>query len=147
MKNKIIFLDIDGVLNLRSKKKWDSGCINNLNQILILTNAKIVVTSTWRCTYNLEELQNIFINQGIEGEVVGITEQLGHRATEILTWVEENDIDEYVVIDDRYAELEDDIPEENFFKLDQHIGLRDNDIKTAIIFKLNPDLIFNIMKG
>lgn len=61
--NKIIFLDIDGVLNsnqywasIQDKKKimpemefeLDPQCLRNLKKITDETNSKIVVTSTWK---------------------------------------------------------------------------------------------------
>ena len=53
---KIIFLDIDGVLNYRGcKSKSPSGCygieqdkVKLLKNIVEQTNAKLVLTSTWK---------------------------------------------------------------------------------------------------
>ena len=62
---KIVFLDVDGVLNTmdslgeaeddsdflfdkKSGSPLEKRCLNNLIQILLKTGAKIVVTSTWR---------------------------------------------------------------------------------------------------
>lgn len=48
--DKIIFLDIDGVLNTTKYKfqKFDEECMKNLEEILDATGAKIVVSSSWR---------------------------------------------------------------------------------------------------
>lgn len=54
IKMKIIFLDIDGVLNVFGKshdqygKTFHKHFENNLKYIIEQTNAKIVLSSTWR---------------------------------------------------------------------------------------------------
>ena len=57
---KVIFLDIDGVMNCRRSVKadiandrrpyssFDPDCVNALNQIIKETDAVIVVSSVWR---------------------------------------------------------------------------------------------------
>ena len=74
---KIIFLDIDGVLRThKSDLEWsnklvtpifkgvdrlfDKTLVDNLNEVIYLTGAKIVITSNWRIYLSLEELQRIF---------------------------------------------------------------------------------------
>jgi len=44
--NKIIFLDIDGVINIPPYRIFDKVCMNNLSSIIDATNAKIVVSSS-----------------------------------------------------------------------------------------------------
>jgi|694.fasta_scaffold06336_41 hypothetical protein len=92
---KIIFLDIDGVLNSqdwylqRSEdpnwdpnnmtkedyKRWEFSptLVSNLNLIIENTGAKIVVSSTWRRGYDIKGLQELFDSVGISGEVIGKT--------------------------------------------------------------------------
>jgi len=64
--NNYIFTDIDGVLNPKYKKNWDKKCINNYNRICSDLNLIAIITSTWRVRYTIEELQKIFIKQGIK---------------------------------------------------------------------------------
>ena len=45
---KIIFLDIDGVLNYQGSQIIDTVCLRNLKNIIDKTNAKIVLISTWK---------------------------------------------------------------------------------------------------
>jgi histidinol phosphatase-like enzyme len=53
MKHKIIFLDIDGVLNVYCSERDEFGCmfheefVDNLRWIINETSAKIVISSTW----------------------------------------------------------------------------------------------------
>ena len=89
---KVIFLDIDGVLNSenwyrrRSKEvemdavqaqypfyEFDPLAIKVLNRIVKETGAKVVVSSTWRLGKTVEELQVLLKNVGFEGEVIDKT--------------------------------------------------------------------------
>lgn len=108
---KIIFLDIDGVLN---SEKWyqerfdinletypicefDPLTIEQLNLLTDKTNAKIVISSTWRIGRTMDELKKLFKKVGIKGEIIGITPDLafndGHgvdRGNEIKRWIDIN---------------------------------------------------------
>ena len=74
---KVIFLDIDGVLNsdtdffelrkfghpvneIKGSKVINRGCLALLQQIIEDTDAKIVLSSTWRHHYTLEEMHEMF---------------------------------------------------------------------------------------
>lgn len=47
--NKILFLDIDGVICLdTSGHEWDSVCVEYLRKVLDQTHSKLVITSTWK---------------------------------------------------------------------------------------------------
>ena len=112
---KIIFLDIDGVLNSRKslanfKSLWQlsPNNISQLNRILEATNAKIVISSSWRlCREISSELESYLNNDcGIKGEIIGRTPAIGlsrRRGCEIATWLEEwqgEPIDSFVILDD-----------------------------------------------
>lgn len=71
-KQFIIFLDIDGVLNLNWSNKWDEKSIHNLNRISDITNCSYVITSTWRANPDIN-LEDVFIKQNITGKILGIT--------------------------------------------------------------------------
>jgi Swiss Army Knife RNA repair-like protein len=79
---KALFVDIDGVLvtlgSMRAKDieyKADLKCIRQLNRIIKATDAKIVISSTWR-SYGLRKLQEIFIGWGIKPRIYGFTPRL-----------------------------------------------------------------------
>jgi len=112
---KIIFLDIDGVLNSRKslanfKSLWQLSPdnISQLNKIIEATDAKIVISSSWRhCREISSELESYLNNDcGIKGEIIGRTPVIGfrrRRGCEIATWVEEwqgETIDSFVILDD-----------------------------------------------
>lgn len=132
---KIIFLDIDDVINIKWKSKWDKTAIYNLNEIIKNTGAKIVVTSTWRIAYDLPKLKEIFQKQGIVGEVISVTPILNmDRGHEILEWLKENkDISNFAVIDDKILGIKGYINSEYIFKVDVNKGLRDLKITNNII--------------
>lgn len=103
---RIIFTDIDGVLQINNPKKWNKKCCKLYNDICKELKLKAVVTSTWRVRYSIKELQNIFIQQGIDIEIVGVTEVLGiERGEEIYEYIKSNSISEYVVIDDNIRDI------------------------------------------
>jgi hypothetical protein len=83
---KIVFLDIDGVLN--DHTTFDNGycgikpeCVRSLNYILrAIPDLQIVLTSAWRYlvhsgSFNLEGLCYLFLISGLDckGRIVGIT--------------------------------------------------------------------------
>ena len=109
---KIIFLDIDGVLN--SDEYFDK--IKNLNingiendidvsKIVLLkksldeTGAKVVLTSSWRYTRKAQELKQLLLSYGI---IVDCTPFIDNeRGIEIKKWLQEhNDIQDFLILDD-----------------------------------------------
>ncbi len=118
---KVIFLDIDGVLVTRNSIKYQylnfpdetnirfsKKAVKNLNKLIRLTEAKVVISSTWRLFHSLEKLQNIFEEQKIKGEIISTTsvekasiEEDIPRGQKIADWLSENtNIEKYVIIDD-----------------------------------------------
>ena len=97
---KVIFLDIDGVLNCENaykageckytewinhrgdkdhhqslcswSKKW-------LNKLIEETGAKIVISSTWRHS-GVEYMQSVWKHEGMSGEIIGITPDFRWKA-------------------------------------------------------------------
>lgn len=84
MHNRLIFLDIDGVLNTcqhgsfrcsLNGQEYHAFCpktVAALNRITDETGAKIVVSSTWRLK-GLDVMRAILGDQGVTGEVIGLT--------------------------------------------------------------------------
>lgn len=114
---KIIFLDIDGVLNnqetfarrraeydadreaylkkLKDRKfsddsEIDRNLIQELNKIIRATGPKIVVSSSWRIGRTVEELQDLLKRNGCIGEVIDKTGRSSHgiRGLEIQEWID-----------------------------------------------------------
>lgn len=114
---KIIFLDIDGVLNCEDtfieqrveydkdreayiKKLQDRNfmedsdidkkLVNELNKIIRATGAKIVVSSSWRIGRTVDELRHLLKRNGCIGEVIDRTGRSSHgiRGLEIQEWLD-----------------------------------------------------------
>ena len=120
--NKVIFLDIDGVLNLIYKDSsfdeygqiFNKTCVDNFKSIIEQTNAKIIVSSTWKDS-GLSIMKEMWINRNLPGEVIDITPSaqdvvdhgiepymdLVSRGSEIELWMIKNDFKgNYIIIDD-----------------------------------------------
>lgn len=103
---KVIFLDIDGVLNVISQGHDKYGAIfhkhfeDNLRHIINETSANIVISSTWRAS-GLNEMQAMWKHRDLPGAVIGITPYRNEiRGCEIRQYINENNISKYVIIDD-----------------------------------------------
>lgn len=112
----VIFLDIDGVLNSAeydSNRNEKDGNIDLtrlplLKEIVDKTNAKIVLSSSWRkvwfkdislCDIVGKELSDTFNSAGLE--IYDKTPVLGRRKDEIKAWLQNNPhIENYAIIDD-----------------------------------------------
>ena len=140
-----IFLDIDGVLRTHKSdlewsqilgvpipesaydRRFDRKIVSYINEVAGYTRAKIVVTSTWRVKYSLEELRQIFRDNGISAEIVGKTDIGLNRGEEIEQYISDNEIESYVVIDDQVKDILKHIPKERVIKADPLIGFEDVD--------------------
>lgn len=179
MERKTIFLDIDGCMNSgkscsffhikyggngyggffdSSKVEpternvlWDPDCVNNLRKIIDATNAKIVISSTWRISHSVEAFIKMFEVYGWKNApIIGKTAQAHElaqeglvpyqkfsdysypcRGYEILFWLKTNPHGNYVIIDDSTDML----PEQkkkNFVKTNPTVGLTEKDAEIAI---------------
>ncbi len=114
---KVIFLDIDGVLNCHSFREAANDYYDNpidesrlllLKYIIQQTGAVIVLSSTWRTYWNEGETQlheegarlnEIFRRHGLE--IYSKTDDFGEdRNYEILLWLSGHQVTEYVILDD-----------------------------------------------
>lgn len=159
MEMKIIFLDIDGVLNNEinyndaalEQRYVDTGeyddidkrCVSLLNTLIKSTGAKVVVSSTWRIGRTTEQLQETLNKFGFEGEVIGITPWMDRtqymlRGNEIYAWLDQNedllgmnryDFNRYVIFDDDSDMLL--WQKDNFIQIDPYVGLTPRNIWRA----------------
>jgi hypothetical protein len=113
--DKIIFLDIDGVLNVipqghdKYGSQFHKHFEENLRDLIKRTGAKIVLSSTWRMS-GLSVIQEMWKVRKLAGEVIDITpcarwmeddEIEGHdRGYEIQHWLDRNTVKCFVIIDD-----------------------------------------------
>ncbi len=148
---KLIFLDIDGVLNRDSTEiAAPSGCmfvedelVKKLHRIYCETHAKIVLSSSWRMgwydiefgktdTHNAEDytaLAGKLLSFGIP--INGYTEMLydQSRADEITKYLKNaKDVEAFVILDDMRIKGY----KEHQIMTDPETGLTENDVKKAI---------------
>ena len=147
---KIIFLDFDGVIN--NWYHFDGVCIENaliLKEIIGLTNAKIVVTSSnkyqiqnnpqkdYKQTKYFKEYIQKLNEIGIE--IYNITPYCNYNRTiEIQKYILEHNIESFVIIDD---ELVSDVLQEHQVFCDLYRGLQIEHIEPTLKI-LNGELGF-----
>lgn len=108
MQVKVLITDIDGIFNPENglkklSKNWTDMSVFNgegpsktfcpdsveaHNRIIRETGAKIVVSSSWRSD-GLEEMQKLWKDKGLIGEVIDVTPLTQHmiRGSEIRSWL------------------------------------------------------------
>ena len=170
---KIIFLDINGVLNHQlwfkesykkykkcsTDKEYEDSMIDDskvalLNELIKKTNAKVVISSSWRKEYTIKQMQTILERKGFKGEIIDSTPVLSFsgikdykysvpRGNEIKAWLEINkgilgdkiSKVKYVIFDDDSDMLL--WQREKYFWVDPYCGLTPNIIYKAERFLLN----------
>lgn len=114
---KVIFLDIDGVLNVIGQGRDEYGqgfhrhLVENFEYVIRETAAKIVISSTWRFS-GLSVMQSMWKDRNLPGEVIGVTPDCANlgenglwetkeRGYEIKQWLDNHpEVDRFVIIDD-----------------------------------------------
>jgi len=153
-----IFLDIDDVLATSHQyyinpKKWDDEyhryrfdkkCVKVFNEIIEKTNPIIILSSDWKNKYSIEMLNRIFEINEINTIVTDVTLNLwGNkftslaqledcRADEILLYVHEHNIENWLVIDD--LDLSPWIDKQHFVRTPRaNEGIKQSGIKNKIL--------------
>jgi hypothetical protein len=125
---KVIFLDIDGVLNLcydyllsqqgLPSQRDDYGSsfhphfVENLKRLIEETDAKIVISSTWRLS-GLSIMKEMWKHRNLPGEIIDITPCFMRtrntslcRGDEIQEWLNNHiEVTNYVYIDDDHVDV------------------------------------------
>lgn len=159
---KLIFLDIDGVLNHQqwfSSEQFNSWTPKNLhehdlnqlcpysvaifNDLVKNTEAKVVLSSSWRKTHSPKEMQGLLKEAGgFEGEIIDSTPVLRFsnkdynysvpRGCEVKAWMEMNkgllgkkiSKADYAILDDDSDFLY--CQRERYFRVDPYCGITPN---------------------
>jgi hypothetical protein len=115
---KVIFLDIDGVLNVYCQSRDKYGCnfhqhlVDNLQTIIDATDAKIVISSSWRVD-GIDIMRAMWDSRKLPGTIIDVTPDLYYtysgpdgdddysRGDEIQLWLDSHyDVTDYVILDD-----------------------------------------------
>lgn len=114
MKENVLILDLDGVLittppwkademDSDGYSKFNESCLTNLNELLTLYDFDIWLSSTRRTLKTIEEFNLIFKFRNIKKPIKGylpIYPWCKNRKEEILTFIDEFEISNYLIIDD-----------------------------------------------
>lgn len=137
---KVIFLDIDGVLNsvewlnrypeVRLRDQVDPEAVAVLNNIIDKTGAKVVISSSWRIFHSLNFIKQVLENSGFRGEIVGKTPGGGGvRGPQIQEWLDNNPVESFVILDDS-ADMEHLLPK--LVRTDCQYGLQEKHVEEAL---------------
>lgn len=136
---KIIFLDVDGVLN--SEQDLFSWTIESDKYLILLacivrrTNAKIVISSSWRNCGLLDTLKKRLNDFSMS--IYDKTKDIGERGLEIKDWLDSHsDVESFVILDDEDFDIQDYFPD-NFVQTSMKIGLQKEDAEKCIAILLN----------
>jgi hypothetical protein len=137
--DKIIFLDLDGILNSENyfseiKPIWfkpeeilsgknldeaiDPKAVTQLNRIIDETGANIVLSSHWRLWLPLSKICDILVVRGLKKQFVkNFIDKTpvgsGERQKDIKLWLSENkDIKNFIILDDK--------PKSDFIEIIDH---------------------------
>ncbi len=142
---KVIFLDFDGVISTY-EMSWriDPNKLMLLDKIVQATDAKIVVTSSWKhgCD-NVEEFKSkIYTRRGSKdikdetpfgkfiNQIYDITDGCGYRGEEVEKWLNNHEVENYAILDD-----DSDFKNEQLFhfvQTDTYEGLTSREVKLCI---------------
>lgn len=135
---KVVFLDIDGVLNFYGSATFDLGCMSELKKIVTETNAKLVLSSSWKEAISQPETSSemerrtlqLLLNDP-EQPFAGITPDVApdDRKREVQAWLNAapEPVKSFVILDDIDYEFPEKIPN-NFVKTS---GLNGHGLTTA----------------
>ena len=163
---KVIFLDIDGVLNThdyliatQAAQTFDAGgkitrwnheedmdrvLVARVNRIIEATGAKVVISSSWRLLFQLDDIRGFLTSRGFVGEIIGETPRyvhkedwtsgrIDHRADEIRAWLREDGgaVESYVILDDDHEEIGESFGD-RYVRTDGDLGLTEELTSRAI---------------
>ena len=154
MNRKLLFLDVDGVLNSTEwaghrphrsllppaqadqafdEQRLDPSCVGRLREVVTAIDASIVISSTWRRRMSVPELIKLLALYGYNNApIIGATPEVRDsdssvtRGTEVAAWLEAN-----AAGSTRYVCLDDDadyLPGQPLVQTDLDLGLQDADV-------------------
>jgi hypothetical protein len=152
---KVIFLDVDGVLNSQKslkhgavgfgKAQMDPKADSRLEKLVRATGSKIVVSSSWRHIFELHQIQEMLKQAGAPTAARAVIDRTpageGNRGAEIQEWLSldpersrvnpnHEGIEAYVIIDDNNQMTPEQQP--HFVHTNPQVGLTDEDVVEAI---------------
>lgn len=155
---KVIFLDFDGVLNSEGSflyeqrlrnGEWNNHELGRVNETLChvctsnfqaildrFPETKIVISSTWRISHDINWLKIKLASYGIDSSnVIDVTPQLGNpRAEEITEWLSGHpEVVHYLIIDDYDDDLSKVHGERRYVRTSWNTGLTWDHVEEAFL--------------
>lgn len=132
---KVIFLDIDGVLNSYEycikainqniqgiESEIDVEKIKLLKKAIDETGAEVVLSSSWRYTQNAQYLKELLSHYGIYTDSTPFYQN--RRGIEIKQWLLDNsDVEDFVILDDEVFDSYDEELRKKLIKIPNLYGL------------------------
>ena len=155
-KSKILFLDIDGVLNSfrfshnEERYGFADELVEKLRKILDKTNAGVVISSSWRKHEDYEPFEPMMNWRDVLTRKLGFkmrsdwllgetpNSDSGKRGLEILAWFDlqpksfNKNAKNFCIIDDEVGDILPFICKRLIIKVDMRVGLTDEDAEKAI---------------
>ena len=154
---KYVFLDIDGTINSRDWDRYykdndlkynpeidpdiDFRAVNRINKLIDTTNAKIILSSSWR--FYLSETINRLKNSGLKYQIKDIIKgeecvyndnwpDIKHptRGELIKDFITDNPCDNYIILDDNNDMTDE--QQSHFIKTTMEHGFTDKDLEKTI---------------
>ena len=131
---KVLFLDVDGVLNMNNSggpKTLNRNRLKLLEKIVVATSCNIVVSSSWRTSpSHLALLRRTLEYRNIS--IYGITRDLSSlRGNEIKDWLDRHPgVEQYAIVDDIDEMLNS--QQEYFVQTQSNIGLTNDSVNKII---------------
>ena len=153
----VVFLDIDGVLTSYKETPGSylthstdeygisPSCIKALKQVIQKKDAEIVISSSWRKVgyskfgeLNGHKIPNplLQLKKELGSKIIGLADSACSKVEAVARWLDEHDVDEFVVLDDDINEhFQDELAygiAYHYFKTEPKTGLTRNDISKVL---------------
>jgi len=141
MQQRVVFLDIDGVLNTpeytrkaNNSEVMDPVTVAILRRLVETTKAAIVISSSWRHGANWKKhIQRVFSQSGWDNPpIIDRTPKLsGGRGREIAAWLTEHQAMSFIIVDDIVWDL---LPEqaEHIIECDKNVGFTEQNAQEIL---------------
>ncbi len=145
---KVIFLDVDGVLNseetgfggffgmekvlTKDDVKWGGELVDRIRRVVEEADASIVISSTWRRHFDIIKFREMFsLYNWPDVPIIDMTPKLHQgRGLEVNAWLQKHPVDRYVIIDDVDQFLADQKP--YYIQTSIMTGITEEDAEQAI---------------
>lgn len=138
---KVLFLDVDGVLNNWSTKELtpdkytgiEDTLVERLSKVVKELDLTIVLTSDWKSDWIEQKVDGKYLDEKLAKYGLKISERTyesyaSRRGEGIRSYLSKNEVEAYVIVDDTpFSDFTDEL-EERFVMTEPIVGLTDEDV-------------------